>query len=716
MLDGSKLGLRRHSYPDPFLDIASTRLPKDRRKMLQMCFVFATQHPQIAPIVKKLARYPITHINVDAKTPAAVEHWKDLFENTLDIYHHIEEMGLDYFGYGNAFYVVHRPFIRFYKCQNCGHDNRAGKVHYTIRGNQFHGVCSSCKTHAVLKPRDELLRRAKGMRLVRLMPQNMAIKTAAMSGWVCYDYEPSKDIKQAVARGGKPHRDIIDATPWTYVQAALQKKKVRFGKNNLLHLKEPSLSQPMSLGWGDPITLAGLKDAYLNQIFKKADESAANERSLPVRFVYPAATSQDPMRTISLRRFNLFMERALHGWRRDKNSVITSPFPVAVSEVGGDAARFNTAQQRQLAIKEIIGSTGMPEGFLSDSMSWSGGSVQLRMLENALMPYARAVAKVLDFVRRQVMSYADVPACESVKMKPFRMSDDLQMMQLMVSLAQMNVVSWAEVLERFDLSWDEEHDKIKREARSISEVEGIRQVGQTIAMLKSTGAQVQAESVGSGYQTLLEDQNNTAAAEEQSLREGGMSANEAKVQIEEQKAEAAQEPSTEEVLDKARAQKYEAEANQKGIHAEVTENQSEDIATPSFIDDMARQLQELPREEAEAILVDVSKESPDIAAQIEARLEELDGRSGVGNALEEEASELDQLREESASPEDMANKLLMMPAAKRERVFGMLIQEDQLLAMRVSKFLSQMGGSGGSKVKPVIDMRPSPQQKPPRRS
>ncbi|NIP67377.1 hypothetical protein GWM83_02755, partial [Candidatus Bathyarchaeota archaeon] len=242
-----------------------------------------------------------------------------------------------------------------------------------------------------------------------------------------------------------------------------------------------------------PIIMAALKDAYLNQIYKKADETVANERTVPARFVFPQATSNDPFRTISLSKFSSFIGRSIRRYRHDKNAIMPSPFPVGVAEIGGDAQRLFTANVRELTIKEIIGSTGVPEGFLGDGMTWSGGSVQLRMLENMIMSYLRSLNRLLTFVVKETAKITELPEVE-VRFKPFRMADDVQMLQMLLQLAQMKQVSFKEILDRMDLDWDEQHEVVKDETEKTQAVMVQEALTEVKAGLESVKWQVEQQS------------------------------------------------------------------------------------------------------------------------------------------------------------------------------------------------------------------------------
>ena len=667
----SPMAVFRHNYPDPFLDIASTRLPKSQKKLLELCYLFSTTHPQIAPIVKKLAKYPITKIIVESKgsLKGIEEKWKSILEKDLSIYEIMEGVGLDFLGYGNAFIIIHKPFIRFYKCKSCGTDTVAGKLKYYITNKAVVGKCPHCKRdQAQFAPRDENVRGSSdGVRVVRLNPMDMYIKRNELTGQKFFYYSIPTNIKKALSNKSKPDRDIIDNTPWVFIQATLEKKKIRFPSSKILHLTEPSPSG-RNMEWGMPIIMPALKEAYLNQIYKKADESAANERVLPARFVYPQATTNDPLRSISLKKWSTFMANTLRNWRYDKNAVMPVPFPVGVANLGGDAQAYNTLPMRQQAVREIIGATGVPEGFLSEGMTWTGASVQLRMLENSIMGYLRSIDALLDFIMTETASVVEIPAC-NVKLKPFSKSDDVQRQQIMIQMAQLEKVSWGEVLSHFDLDFKEQMNRVMAEQVDLKRVSIEKAIASAEAMLQSADVQVESQQRQTDYSTLRSEVTNSNSLTSMTLQSNGANHDQNKATLEQQNQE---------------QQKKEQEQNDLNI-----------------------------RQQKAKILLDESKANRQ-KAQYQKDMTRADINRQVTYDMASDSPEemLHQLREKVKSPEALASKLMMIEPSMRQPVFKLLRKQDPALAVRVAMALSPQKDP-----QRIVgaNMRPMPEQKPPRR-
>lgn len=727
-MSNSPYSIYHSQYPDPFLDIASTRLPKSRQKLIEMCKVFALTHPQLSPIVKKVAKYPITKIVVKStdNNRDLEKRWKDILENNVDIYQVAEEFGLDYIGTGNAAIHMNKPFVRVYECKVCKVVNESSKVKFYVNGTTFTGQCPTCKKNTRFKPIDQYLEgeaAIKNVSVVRTPVEDLYIKFNPLTNDKMYYRNVPSEISSAIKKN-KPDKWFIDTTPTPFLIAALSKKKIVFEKGKLAHFKNPTISGK-EMGYGLPDILAGLKDAYLNQIYKKADETVANERTVPARFVYPQATSQDPMRTISLSKFATYMSNAIRRYRYDKNAIMPFPFPVGVAELGGDAQRLFTSQLRELTVKDIIGATGMPEGFLSDGMTWSGGSVQLRMLENSLMGYTRALNKMLKFVVTEIAKIADLPMVDVI-FKPFRMQDDIQMLQILMSLAQMNQVSFRELLSRLDLDWDQENGNIMEEVEKLNRVEVKKAMKDTLVMVESAKLNVEMQNRQQSHEQMSQEmiQHATATSDHLTQTKDYESSS---MDVEQQQAEAEQ--------NQPEDPKDEYLKTQTNVMKVKYEEESKES---KFYDSIAEQLINLSEQEQQKRLANLSARAPEVYKQVAARLKQMqegsyepshdvdgdDAQQPQQQAPEQEEQQDPkeqakeqwiQIKQTAKNPEEIAEQLIMMPGEIQLAIFDILKRENPVVLGIVTRKMRSMTGGGGNQVGSAVDMTQLPQAKPPRR-
>lgn len=730
-LGAQSLNLTRHYYPDPFLDFASTVLPKSYQKLLELCRIFAMTHPQIGPIIRKYSRYPLTHVIVrSTKSPEIGRWWKDALTNTLNIVQFAESVGLDFFTYGSAYVTSSRPFRRVYECSSCHnyHDAEIAKIKYEIRDKKFWGKCQACSRFVRLIPHDEALHRIEGLRMVRLAPMEMQSKVNHVTAEVDHYSSPPAALKRAVRQTPLDYK-LIDRTPLQFVLAAISNSKIEYAPGTVLHLFEPAPSGN-DYHFGMPRIMPSLKTAYLDQLYRKSDESAALERTLPARWVFPQPTAANPFKTISLSQFTKFISMSLRRWRQDKNAVMTSPFPIGVAEVGNDGAQYNTAPMRQQAIKEIIGGMGAPEGILSDAMTWSGGSVQLRMMENDLQPYVNAINRLVNFGVSEIAAVTGRPKVDAA-FKPFRTIDDVQTTQIIMNLAQQHQVSFKEVLDRLGLDYEGEHEQIRREITLKSDLTAMQMLGEVKAMQRQAAMQGTAQAGAQGH-TTIDDEIRTQGDGLVAELQGHMSVEQFEQSQQQQDEQAAKQQArvadaeTRIVENKARvggaqADKLDAEAGKLKQHELFYSDQKEmrdDGQKAKLIDSYVGRLMKMDAPTAKRYLAELEQLSPELSTAVfEEYLLRVEDGQGRGQAQPAATGTLAALRESSSSPDELARRILMRGPDERTKLLDELVKTDPMIAAQVVRHIrAAMQGTSGGGGSGLMQVRPQPNVLPPRRT
>jgi len=701
----------RHTYEDPFLDIASQRLPKSWRKLQEMCQIYGMTHPQMSPVVWRLSEYPITSIiyNGDPEEKRITKKFLEEEESILD---RCIEFGLDYNSGGNCFVTIQFPFIRYYMCLRCNSSYQSKDIKYKYANGKFTGQCKTCKSNEVLKPIDQYIKRMKGITIVRLEPMNITIKHNRITNKCFYYYDIPSETKNAIRSGD---RDIIDTTPIEYLKCAYNNTKMKLDR--IFHFKRPTLSG-RDMQWGFPLILPALKDAYLNQIHKKSDEQIALEHSVPLRVMYPEPTSQDPLARIAMGSFKGFMEQNLRYWRKDKNSIILSPVPIGVRVVGGDQSAYQTVQQRQLIVDEIFGAMNVTRGFVMGGEQWNAASITQRTMENMFVNYLRRLDACLQWIVNTVSSYLGVKFAK-VSMKPFRKIDDVQMLQLITQLAREKRASWSEVISRMEMDFDQQTDQISREVEVFNKINMQELVSQAEAgaraVVMQAAAQNQAESVSSVLQEHLQgmgvqppqqpgpqqpgpqqpgdQQQGQGASPEQGgpgapPEEGQSGAPEAKA---EPKPKPKPKPKPEPKDEKPSGDQEKAD---KQISA------------------WAMELLAMSPRQMKTTLGKMEQQDPELARAVAERAHELASK-------QDSAENASSVLVDAKSPEEIAQRLMMASPTIRMKALNLLQNQNPHLALAVMRELSRAGsgqnGKGGGADKPSVDMRPLPEQLPPRR-
>jgi hypothetical protein len=255
-------------YPSPFFDIAQTYLPATVKQMFRWCRYYYLVNPLINAVVSKMAEYPVTDVLLDSEDAGTKELWAHMLMEHLRYRAFQVEIGLDYYAYGNGLVSIYFPFVKMIECRSCGFKKQARDAEYAFRNYEFIWNCPKCGHHGPAKPFDHYVKAPRGIRLLRWNPEDIDVRYNDLNGQNQYYYEIPVPLKSDITMGKK---SVIETVPQLFIEALRQKKAVVFSKDNLFHLKRPSLAGK-DRGWGTPMILPVLKDTFYLQVMRKAQE------------------------------------------------------------------------------------------------------------------------------------------------------------------------------------------------------------------------------------------------------------------------------------------------------------------------------------------------------------------------------------------------------------------------------------------------------------
>src|SRR5690606_6737347 len=172
------------------------------------------------------------------------------------------------------------------------------------------------------------------------------------------------------------------------VEAMRRNKFIRFTDDNVFVMRRPIISQKDN-GWGMPLILPVLKDAFYLQVLRKAQEAIAQEHIIPLRILFPQAGSStsDPYTTIDLNAWKNRVEGEIAKWKYDNNYMPIMPLPIGNETIGGEGKALGLYQEMQVWSDQIVMGMGVPLEFVKGGLQYSGSNVSMRMLENMFIGY-----------------------------------------------------------------------------------------------------------------------------------------------------------------------------------------------------------------------------------------------------------------------------------------------------------------------------------------
>lgn len=469
--NGTGLGI---AYPHPFFDLSSTYTPSSIQGLFRQLREFFLLNGLFHTIIHKLSEYPLTDLLFDDKDLQTAGMWKTFFERTLQFRRFQVEVGLDYYAYGNALVSVRYPLIKWLICKSCGRTHQAStsRSRWAYRGNRFHLSCT-CGAEGEAKVRDQTIKQANEMQLIRLDPELVQIDFNPLTRKRTYYLRIPAGIRSDVMLGRK---HVVESLPQAYLQAVELNEMVVVPDDEIFHMARPSVSG-FDPGWGCPLLLPVLKEAFQLQVMRKAQETVLLEHLIPLRILFPQAASgtSDPFAMVPLPQWKESMAKEIARWRWDPAYMPIVPLPLGQQSLGGDGKALMVQPEMQALIDHIVVSLGVPREFIFGGAAWSGSNVSLRTVENMFFGFISLQLDLVRFVQRKASALLNWPISEA-KFRPFRMADDIQRKQFLLQAAQGEFISQTSFLEEMDMDATREAERRIQETTTQVEAMRIKQV------------------------------------------------------------------------------------------------------------------------------------------------------------------------------------------------------------------------------------------------
>lgn len=485
-------------YPSPFFDVGQTFMPSNMKELLMWCGYYAQTSPLVAAAVGKLAEYPVTDLIYEGVDPAAVAR-EERMAKKLALRAFQVEVGLDYFAYGNAFVSIYFPFARYLQCQECRFEVQAcaqNRSKYRWRNHSFILLCPRCKKNSKARVRDEQLRQADGIKLLRWSPENVDVKYVPESGSRRYYYNIPRSTLNDIALGDF---DVLETMPLGFLDAAREGKAVLFSAGGVFHLRRPTQAQK-DQGWGMPLIMPVLKTAYYIQILQKAQETIAQEYIVPFRVLFPGPAgggSDSPFGAYNLQNWQAVIRSEIQQWRRDPNHIGILPVNVNFQQWGGSGKALILHHELRFLSEQMLAGMGVPVEFVFGGVQWQGTNTSIRALANMFESYnAHRETLVLDYILGNIASYMgwEPPKARFAR---FEMPDNLQRAMFISQLAQLGKVSDQRLLEEAGVDYATEQIRLRKELPEA-------QATQRATQISAAEIQGQAAIVQQRYQAIAQ--------------------------------------------------------------------------------------------------------------------------------------------------------------------------------------------------------------------
>ena len=454
-------GRWRMIYPAPFFDPIAFQTVADPKILIQWSRFFYDWHPIVHAAINKMVCYPITDFVFDTTDDKIRKNYEMVF-NTLNVRSKLIEAGLNYYICGSSFMSFVMPFKRMFKCPSCGYASSAEAAKIKPSTSKLTMECNKC--HAAVEPivEDASTQDTRDMKIIHWNPMNMQLDYDELMDSYEYYYSLPNYIKTGIIKGEKRY---ISKYPMYFIKAAHEKKLIRFYSDKVLHMKRETHAATYHKGWGQPLISPVLKYLFHLLVLLRAQDALAIDQILPWNVISPAPNAgTDPAGDMDLGGWQESVKKEYEEWKRNPLRKSFMPVPMNAQMIGGQGKALMLTPEIDSITNQILAGMGVPQEFIFGGLQWSGASVSLRMLENQFINFRTMMQRTLDWIVEQIAVYFGYPPI-TVKMQDFKMADDVAQKQLIISLAQSQLISNSTMLTEIapELDYGKEQEKIMSE-------------------------------------------------------------------------------------------------------------------------------------------------------------------------------------------------------------------------------------------------------------
>ena len=464
-ISGAALGYTPNYAPtkNPHFSIGNQFIPRNLHDVIRWVRFITAQSPVTTEVLRKLATFPITSFTYNSDNPAVRAKFEKITKS-FSLKTVLHDIGFQYYTLGNVFISLYLPIHRSLTCNGCDAIYSTSTAEFIeFRGFKFQGVCPKCNTKCNFTHSDTKSTNIEDMNIIIWDPLNIAVNHNPISGKSKYYYKIPNEIKRQIEAGNMLY---LESVPWEMVEAIKNKKDFEFAPNMLFHLKNVDTGFSAD-GISIPPLVSHFNLVFYQATLRRANESIATDYLAPLRVIYPQAQTgnSDPVITTSMRNFVTRMEDALISHKQDNNHVVIAPMPIGYQAISGEGKTLLVSQEIQQAEDSLLLSLGVSRELLTGTTNWTSSTVGLRMLKNTLDSYVGQILNLLEWVSDQTGEYLGIGGCQ-IGMVPFQLTDDDNLKQIFLQLAEQNQVSMTTLFEAMGRSYDEEQERILEDAKS----------------------------------------------------------------------------------------------------------------------------------------------------------------------------------------------------------------------------------------------------------
>lgn len=456
---GSSKSLNRFSgaFPDPYLDYASTQMPRSIYDVLRWCEYVWLTYGTYRTACQRVVRYFLTQIELSDASDDEKEKYEAFLRDEIRIMSALADIGDDYLAYGNSFISVNVPFRRYLRCPKCSLERPINKVKYKFFQWNFEGACGNpkCGHQGKLDRVDRRSIETDGLKIVRWSPHEIKLLYHPIIDKTTYLWDIPGWFKGEIKKGNPYY---IESTPWEIVEAVKENNLFRFHEDVIYHMRESTLAGVRAFGWGIPRIMGNFKQAWYLQVLKRYNEAIALDYIIPFRVMTPAPGSSgqaDPLLHMNVQNFQSQALNMFRAHRKDPTTVHALPFPIKLELLGAEGKNLAPTDLLDKGTDEFLNAQGVPAEMYRGTLQWQAMPVALRLFERTWVHMVEEMNGLINWTFNRV---SELQNWENLKgrLQPVTLADDMEKKQIQLQLSAGQQISKQTALAPFGINVREE--------------------------------------------------------------------------------------------------------------------------------------------------------------------------------------------------------------------------------------------------------------------
>lgn len=446
--DGSKV------RSNPFFLYSNESFPTDYRAGLDFCAYLYNLNGQYAEASRRVVSHFITDIGFEDKkgSPEEQDSWSDFLKFDLDCFQTMQNMGEDWACYGVSFCRINYPFNRYIKDardpgrpkfyamgvfprEHVKYDPKAVKFTVPDPVEVAKGKKWNEATPVTFDFVDKLIKNRDGISLVMLDPRYCRVNFGTMSKKfeVIYQFDP--EFRNAIETNdlfeiGQTHKKMLEVLSVD--------GDFRFDEKHVFMFTRPSLTGVSKKGLGIPPPIAHYRELHQLQVYRKIDETIANDHMIPLRLMSPgfgsaSGSAIDPMFAQSAHEWKAHMGQVIQKWRKDGDSIFAVPFPTQYQELSGNGKTLVPKDLMELQMNTLLNSVGYPAELFHGTLQYQHVPTALRIFERSFHFIFHNFNKFVKWVSVNTREYLGLPDMDVIVTAP-TIADDADKKALLMQL------------------------------------------------------------------------------------------------------------------------------------------------------------------------------------------------------------------------------------------------------------------------------------------